>query len=371
MTPQLERAVPAPSGPVRVCLVGPSLDILGGQAVQAQRLLAGLSESERLSVSFLPVNPRLPGPLRALQRIKYVRTVVTSLAYIASLVAAVRRHDVIHAFSASYWSYLLAPFPALLIGRLFGRGTVLNYRSGEAADHLRHWPLSTRTMRWFASRIAVPSGYLVKVFGEAGLPALAIANFVPIETLPYRRRDPLRPLFLSNRNLEPLYNVQCTIRAFARVQQQVPEARLVVAGDGSERDQLAALVQQLGARHVSFVGRVRPEEMGALYDAADIYLNSPNIDNMPGSIVEAFACGIPVVSTDAGGIPYVVAHEENGLLVPCNDDAAMAAACLRLLEEPGLALSLADAGRRQCEARYVWPAVRRQWEALYVELAAG
>jgi glycosyltransferase involved in cell wall biosynthesis len=356
--------------PVRVCLVGPSLDILGGQAVQAQRLLAGLSESDQLIVSFLPVNPRLPGPLRALQRVKYVRTVATSIAYAASLVAAVRRNDVVHAFSASYWSYLLAPLPALVIARAMGRATVLNYRSGEAADHLEHWPRSVSTMRRFATCIAVPSGYLVKVFGEFGLPAISIANFVPIERLPYRQRDELRPLFLSNRNLEPLYNVQCTIRAFARVQKEFPDARLTVAGDGAEREQLVALVEQLGARNVSFIGRVSPDDMGELYNSADIYLNSPNIDNMPGSIIEAFACGIPVVSTNAGGIPFVVENEANGLLVACNDHDAMAAASIRLLREPAFARTLADAGRRRCEEQYVWPAVRRQWEQLYVSLAA-
>lgn len=355
--------------PVRVCLVGPSLDILGGQAVQAQRLLAGLSESEHLDVSFLPVNPRLPGPLRVLQQIKYVRTVATSIAYVASLISAVRRNDVIHAFSASYWSYLLAPLPAMMVGRLMGRATVLNYRSGEASDHLRHWPRSVASMRRFATAIAVPSGYLVKVFGEFGLAATSIANFVPMERLPYRRRDRLRPVFLSNRNLESLYNVQCTIRAFARVQQSFPDAHLTIAGDGAERAALMALVDQLGARNVSFIGRVGPDRMGELYDSADIYVNSPNIDNMPGSIIEAFACGIPVVSTDAGGIPFVVENGTNGLLVPCNDDAAMAEACLRLLRDPSLALSLADAGRARCEESYVWPAVRRQWETLYLGLA--
>jgi glycosyltransferase involved in cell wall biosynthesis len=226
-------------------------------------------------------------------------------------------------------------------------------------------------MRWFASRIAVPSGYLVQVFGEHGLAATSIANFVPIERLPYRRRDPVRPLFLSNRNLEPLYNVACTIRAFARVQKQVPDAQLVIAGDGSQRAMLEALVGELSLRHVSFIGRVPPARMGALYEAADVYLNSPNIDNMPGSIIEAFACGLPVVSTNAGGVPHVVQHGVNGLLVPCNDDLAMALASLRLLQEPGLAGSLADAGRRQCEQQYVWPAVQRQWEALYIGVHAG
>lgn len=354
---------------VRVCLVGPSLDILGGQAVQAQRLLTALSSSDRLEVGFLPVNPRLPGPLGSLQRIKYVRTIVTSIAYLGSLVRCARRNDVLHAFSASYWSYLLAPFPALVIGRLFGCRTVLNYRSGEAEDHLATWRLTAvPSMRRFADRIVVPSGYLVEVFGRFGLKAQSIANFVDLERLPYRRRATLTPRFFSNRNLEPLYNVGCTVRAFAKIQAQVPEAALTIAGDGSQRAELESLVATLGLRHVRFVGRVRPEDMGALYDTHDVYLNSPNIDNMPGSIVEAFACGLPVVSTDAGGIPFVVDNGVNGTLVKSGDSEAMADAVLRLLETPAIADKMALRARQDCESRYVWQAVRRDWESLYLGL---
>src|SRR5258708_36540640 len=93
---------------IRLVLVGPSMDILGGQAVQVQRLLRRLGELDGLVVEFLPVNPRLPGPLRLLQRVKYVRTVVTSVAYLMSLLWRLPRFDVLHAFSASSTSYLLA-----------------------------------------------------------------------------------------------------------------------------------------------------------------------------------------------------------------------------------------------------------------------
>lgn len=362
-----EAAAPSPA-PIRVCLVGPSLDILGGQAVQAARLLRRLRESPALHVDFIPVNPRLPGALRALQRVKYVRTVVTSVAYGWSLLRNVQRYDVVHAFSASYFSYLLAPLPAIVAARLYGKRVVLNYRSGEAADHLARWRSAVPTMR-LASAIAVPSGYLVDVFARFGLRAHAIPNFVEVDRIPYRERATPRPRFLSNRNLEPLYNVGCVLRAFARVQREIPEARLVVAGDGSQRAALESLAAELALRNVEFLGSVPPERMPALYDAADVYLNAPNIDNMPNSVIEAFAAGLPVATSDAGGIPYIVRHDDNGLLSPCDDAEALAANALRLLREPGLAARLSGNARRETLARYVWPAVRREWEALYTRLA--
>lgn len=358
--------------PIRVCIVAPSLDMVGGQAVQAARLVERFRETPGIEVEFLPVNPRLPGPLRQLQRVKYVRTVVTSVAYVASLLRRVPRCDVVHAFSASYFSYLLAPLPALVVGRAYGRRTVLNYRSGEADDHLARWRrTAVPTMRRFADVIVAPSGYLVDVFGRHGLEARSIFNFVDVERIPHRVREAPRPVFLSNRNFEPLYDVACTVRAFALVQREVPEARLVLAGDGSERGALEALVRELGLTGVEFVGRVRPAEMGGYYDRADVYLNSPRIDNMPGSVIEAFAAGLPVVTTDAGGIPYILEHERTGLMVPSGDHEALAREALRLFREPGLAARLGGAARAECMERYVWPAVQGEWQALYGALVTG
>ena len=351
--------------PLRVCVVAPSLDIVGGQAVVAQRLIARLSTDRDLEIAFLPHNPRLPGLLRALQRIKYVRTVVTFAAYLLSLVRTLPRHDVIHVFSASYWSFLLAPAPAVLLGRLLGKRVLLNYRSGEAADHLARWRRLVVPIMRRASSIIVPSGYLVDVFSRFGLAAEPIYNFVDVESLPHRVREPLRPVFLSNRNFAPHYNVGCVLRAFRLIQEARPDARLIVAGDGEERAELHRLAGTLGLREVDFVGQVTPARMAELYDAADIYLNTPDIDNMPNSIIESFAAGLPVVTTSAGGIPYIVSHETTALMVGPGDHAALAAGALRLLADPTLARRLAANGREEVTRKYVWPAVHAAWRRAY------
>ena len=86
---------------------------------------------------------------------------------------------------------------------------------------------------------------------------------------------------------------------------------------------------------------------------------------MPNSIIEAYAAGLPIVTTDAGGIPYIVTHERTALMVASDDHSALAAGALRLLRDPALALRLADAGRQDCLTKYVWPAVRDEWTRLY------
>jgi glycosyltransferase involved in cell wall biosynthesis len=353
---------------VRVLVVAPSLGILGGQAVQAARLVARLQTEPSLEVSFLPINPRLPGLFGKLQAIKYVRTVLTSIAYIASLLARVRGFDVIHVFSASYTSFVIAPTPAILIAKLYGKKIVLNYRSGEAEDHLRRWRRTALPTIRLVDEVAVPSGYLVDVFARFGIHARSIYNFVETDRFRFRRRKPLRPVFLSNRNLEALYNVACILRAFAIVQRRFPAAALTVAGDGSQRAELESLARQLDLRNTEFIGRVEQARMHELCERADIYLNSSNIDNMPGSIIEAYAAGLPVVTTDAGGISYILTHEETGLMVKRGDHEALAASAIRLLEDEELAERLATNALAACR-QYSWAAVRDEWLKLYFELA--
>jgi glycosyltransferase involved in cell wall biosynthesis len=354
--------------PIRVVIAAPSLDIRGGQSRQAVRLINGLRAEPSLEVGFIPHNPRLPGVLRYVQRIKYVRTVVTSLWYWAMLAMRLGQYDIVHVFSASYYSYLFSAAPALLIGKMYNKKVILNYRSGEAEDHLANWHWTAiPTMRW-ADVIVAPSGYLVDVFARFGLQVRAIFNIVELDGFRFRERRPMRPVFLTSRLLEPLYNVGCVLRAFALIQQRYPTARLTIAADGWLRPELEKLARTLGLRNAEFMGHVPFEQMPALYDSADIYLTATNLDNMPASITESFAAGLPVVTTDAGGIPYILTHEETGLMVPRNDHEALAAAAIRLLEDQELASKIARQGR-EASRQFTWPEVRDRWLDLYRELA--
>lgn len=341
------------------------MDILGGQAIVAQRLAARLRSDPEIELSFVPHNPRLPGPLALLQRVKYVRTVVTSLAYVALLLLRLRKVDVVHVFAASYWSFLLAPTPAVLIGKWYRKRVLLNYHSGEAADHLSRWKRSVVPVLRRADSIVVPSAYLMDEFARFGFDAHAVFNFVDLEDFPYRERKRPGPRFLANRNFAPHYNVSCVLRAFRVIQDAFPDSRLTVAGDGEERALLEALVEKLALRNVRFVGQVSPSRMAELYAETDIYLNAPNVDNMPVSVLEAFAAGVPVVSTDAGGIPYLVADGVTGLLCAPDDHKCLGEKAIRLLREPKLGLKLSRRARQEVLSRYTWQAVHPAWRRAY------
>jgi L-malate glycosyltransferase len=352
----------------RVLIIAPSLSKLGGQALQCARLVERLKAEPDLEVSFLPTDPRLPGVFHLLQKVKYLRTIVTTLRFWGMLLARMWRYDVVHTFSAAYYSYLLSALPPLALGKLLGKKTILNYRSGEAELHLKSWRSAVPTMR-LASVIVVPSGYLVDVFGRAGLSATPIFNFVDVTRFGFRERVPLGPVFLTSRLLEPLYNVGCVLRAFGLIQEQFSDASLVVAGEGSQRTELEELARTLNLKNTKFIGRVPSDEMPTMYNAADICLMATNLDNMPSSLIECLASGLPVVTTDAGGIPYMVRDEETCLMVPCDDHVKMAAASIRLLNDPELALKIAQRGREHC-LHWTWESVRMSWLSLYHEVGA-
>jgi L-malate glycosyltransferase len=351
------------SKPIKVLIVAPALPLIGGQTVQAQRLLEKFRNEPQLIVDLQPINPKF---FPSLQKIKYVRTVLTTIKYIFDLLTKIPRYDVIHIFSASYFSFILAPTPALLIAKLFRKKTILNYRSGEAEDHLTRWKTSVSTIQMF-DKVIAPSNYLVDVFAKFDIKSESIFNFVDAEKYTFRERNPLKPIFLSNRNFEELYNVSCVLRAFALIQEKYPEANLLVAGDGKEREKLHQLAKNLNLKNVEFLGRVQQNEMPNLYNRADIYLNSPNIDNMPNSIIEAFASGTAVVSTNAGGIPYIVTNEKNGLLVDIDNHELLAKKAIYLLEHCEIAQNIIINARNE-NAKFNWENVRLKWIELYSKL---
>lgn len=348
---------------IRVCAVAPKY-MTGGQAIEARTLVDGFARDPHVRVELQPIDPRIP---EWIARVRGVRTLARMPLFWWGMFRRFRRADVVHVFTAGFGPFLLTTTPAVLLGRMMGKPVILNYRDGRAADHIgRKW------VGWVlrrASRLVFPSGFLRDLFSRFGFEGEVVYNVVDTDRFRFRPRQPLRPVLLSCRLLEELYAVENSIAAFELVKREWPDARLIVIGDGDRRPGLEAMVSDRGIEGVEFHGAVPHADVPAWFERADILVNSSRIDNMPHSLIEAFAAGVPVVTTPSGGIPYVVQDERNGLFANVDDPGSMAAAVLRLLEEPGLARRLVEQGTRDCERRYAWGAARRAWKAIYRELA--
>jgi L-malate glycosyltransferase len=358
-----ERATTSHAARLRVLIVAPSLRYVGGQAVQADLLLRLWRDDPDVDVRFLAVDPPLPAVLAWAERIPGLRTILREPIYFWHLCRGLANADVAHIFAASYWSFLLAAAPAWFFAKLRGRKTIINYRSGEAREHLRRF----RSAAFVLSRvdkIVVPSGYLVDVFREFGLLAVVVPNLVDLTQFHYRQRVPLRPRLVCTRGFSPYYSVDVVVRAFAEVKKEYPEAELDLVGGGPLEANIRKLVTDLNLTGVNFTGVASRQEIGKYYDEADIFINASWLDNMPVSVIEAFASGTPVVTTTPESMPYLVQHERTGLLSPVGDEKALAGNVIRLLRDPALALHLAQNAHQESQ-NYTWEAVRSQWLNAY------
>jgi glycosyltransferase involved in cell wall biosynthesis len=346
----------------RIAIVAASLDILGGQGVQARSLVDSL-RADGNHVTFVPINPRFPRPLARLRKYPGIRTAVNQTLYLPAL-ARLASVDVAHVFSASYASFLLAPLPAMTVARGLQKRVVLHYHSGEADDHLANWGPLVHPWLKLADRLVVPSEYLREVFAKYGHHADVVPNVVDLTHFRFRERRPLGPRLLSARNLEPHYRIDVIIEAFARLKPRHPDATLTIAGYGSQYSVLKSLAARTGVSGIEFVGRVEPAFMPRLYDRADIFLNASVVDNQPVSILEAFAAGMPVISTPTGDIRSLVRHHDTGIVVPALDPVAMADAIDWALAHPEETLQFTHRAYASTE-RYTWPAVRDAWAEIY------
>src|SRR5947199_7493166 len=150
--------------------------------------------------------------------------------------------------------------------------------------------------------------------------------------------------------------VYVVVRAFAEVQCAYPDSILVLFGKGTCKEQILSLVQELRIPNVDFMGVASRHSIGEYYDRADIFINASYLDNMPVSIIEAFACGLPVITTSPPSMRFLVDHERTGLLSGPGDARALAANVVRVLRDPALGAWLATNAFEESR-QYHWTAV--------------
>jgi glycosyltransferase involved in cell wall biosynthesis len=354
-------------GRIKVAVVAPSLRYVGGQSVQADALIRHWNDDPEIEAKLVPVDPTFPPALAWAERVPGVRTVVREPFYLRTLWEGLKDADVAHIFSASYLSFLLAPAHAWLVANLRGTTTLINYHSGEARDHLQK-SATARTILRNADRLVVPSPYLVDVFNEFRLVAHCVPNTVDLAQFRFRKRRPLQPRLVCTRGFHRYYSVDVVVRAFATVKSESPGATLELVGGGPEEQKIRDLVTASRIEGVNFAGVAARETIAGYYDRADIFLNGSWLDNMPISILEAFASGTPVVTTSPECMPYLVEHERTGLLSPVGDAGALAANVIRLLRDPELAAALAENAHEESQ-KYSWKLIREEWLRQYRGLA--
>jgi len=338
----------------RIGLLGPMLGPNRGWSVGQGEILAGLLAREGCSV------------LTASRRVsRWLRLADLTL----SPVLWRGRVDllVVLVFSGAAFRLVEA---ASTVGAWAGFPMVFWLHGGGLVDFAHRHPARMDRVLGRGRAWVAPSGFLAEPFRGRGFDVRVIPNVIDLAEYPYRRRSTVAPRLLWMRTFHELYRPDLALRALAAVRRTHPEAALTLAGQDKgllgETRRLAAELGLDGA--VRFAGFLDAEGKRREFAEHDIFLNTNRVDNAPVSVLEAAAFGLPVVSTNVGGIPYLLRQGEEALLVPEGDAEALAASVRRLLDEPGLAARLSSAGKEVAE-RSSWPRVWPLWEELLAEVA--
>ena len=271
--------------------------------------------------------------------------------------------------NAFIWAELSARMLALL-----NKPFVITLHGGNLPKFYRN---NRRRVSWLlkeASAVTTPSCFLLGAFQEIRKDIQLIPNSLAIHLYPFIQRENPNPNLIWLRAFHKIYQPELAPKVLDALLQQFPQATLVMAGpdkeDGS-RQITEKTATELGvSEKIEFTGRVEKSEVPNTLNRGDIFINTTTIDNTPVSVMEAMACGLCIVSTNVGGIPYLLENGVDSLLVQPGNPEAMAQAVRRILTEPGLAARLSSNARKKAE-QFDWKNILPQWEHLFQKLSVN
>ena len=342
----------------KVCLVAPFPPRKGGVTVQTALLARYLAED---GIEVLPVDTNLQS-LRS-RWLAPLRLLLQPWAVLFRLLKNVPKCSVVHFQAASYWGYV----PVVIgvpVARLFGKRCVMSYQGGAGPKFMDRVPWLVKMPMRMCGAVAVCSDELRAGFAERGINAHLVKNVFDSALFKYRKRPRVQPKIAWNRSMNDTYDPLSAVKAFEIVKQDYPDATLVMTSDGPLTAAVKEYADQNGLTGVTLTGRVPVQDVARVLDEADICLNTSRIDGLPTSLLEAAACGLPIVSTKAGGIPSLFEDTLSALLVEIGDYQAMASAIIGLLKDPEKASRLGNAAR-DVAMDYTWERASRKLFQLY------
>ncbi len=245
---------------------------------------------------------------------------------------------------------------------------LLTLHGGNLPAFAERRPERMRRLLGGASAVTTPSRYLLERMAPYRADLRLVLNPLHLRAYNFRLRAQPAPHLVWLRAFDAIYNPSLAPRVLAQLTADLPDAHLTMIGpdkgDGSAREMLRVARELNVAERINRPGGIAKEEVSDWLNRGDIFLNTTNVDNSPVSVIEAMACGLCIVSTNVGGIPYLLEHGRDALLVPPDDVKAMADAVRRILTFPQLAGKLSHNARKKAE-QHDWLVILPQWERLF------
>ena len=240
---------------------------------------------------------------------------------------------------------------------------ILLLHGGDLPGRLKNTPKLSASLFKKAKLNIAPSLYLFEEFQQAGFKNIEyIPNSIFLKDYTFKPRKKLKPKLLWVRAFAEIYNPILAIKVLEELLKEYPDARLCMVGP--QKDESFGECFNYAEKNklpVKFTGKLTKPEWTALSKDYDIFLNTTNVDNTPVSLIEAMALGCPIISTNVGGIPYLIKDQKTGLLVPAKNKSAMVDAISTLLKNQNLAESLSQNAHNQAE-KFDWEIVQNEWK---------
>jgi glycosyltransferase involved in cell wall biosynthesis len=254
---------------------------------------------------------------------------------------------------------------ALVISQLcrcFGLDYISILHGGNLASRLSSHPKLSRLIFKNAKHNVSPSLFLKEAFEHFGFTnVIHIPNTIKIDEYPFENRTSDVPKLLWVRSFSKIYNPELAVRLFCKLKDTYPNASLCMVGpdaDGSLKT-VEELAQQLHLT-VKFTGKLEKKEWVNLSKNYNVFINTTNLDNTPLSVIEAMALGLPVVSTNVGGMPYLIDHDVDGLLVQPNHVDDMYSAVVSIINNSEKRHQLIENARKKVE-KFNWIHIKLLW----------
>jgi glycosyltransferase involved in cell wall biosynthesis len=250
---------------------------------------------------------------------------------------------------------------------------VLTLRGGNLPVFARHQPSRMGHLLQSADIVTTPSRYLFEQMSIYQNNLHLLPNPLNLPAYEFRLRSKPQPNLVWLRAFHQIYNPSLAPQILAQLASEFPEIQLIMIGpdkgDGSlQKTQRIAATLGVGER-IQYPGQIAKKDVPTWLNKGDIFLNTTNIDNTPVSVMEAMASGLCVVSTNVGGIPYLLAHEQDALLIRPDNVEQGVAAIHRLLTDSNLATNLSQNARDKMQL-FDWPIILAQWEKLLLAVSA-
>ena len=240
---------------------------------------------------------------------------------------------------------------------------ILLLHGGGLPERLKNTPKLSASLFKKAKLNIAPSLYLFKEFQQAGFGNIKyIPNSIFLKDYSFKIREVIKPKLLWVRAFAEIYNPILAIKVLEELLKEYPDAELCMVGP--EKDESFGECFSYAEKNklpVKFTGKLTKQKWTDLSNEYDIFLNTTNVDNTPVSLIEAMALGFPIISTNVGGIPYLLKDKETGLLVAPENKSVMVDAISTLLENSNLAEKLSQNARHQSE-KFDWEIVKNDWK---------